>query len=538
MSGQGPELPRRAALYMRLSRDDEGPGESASIASQRDLLRAYAAARGIPVAGEYADDGFSGTHFERPGFQRLLRDIESGKIDCVITKDLSRLGRNSARTAELLEEYFPRHAVRFISVGEGFDSRELSGGMAVAAPFMLLMNELYARDISQKIRAALRSRMERGDFISAFAPYGYRKDPADRHRLLVDEEAAEVVRRIFRLAAAGRRTGDIAGELNAGRIPTPAAYRRRQRREGDGDPGRWSSSMLCKLLRNPVYLGQTAQGKSTKLSFKSRETRANPREEWIVAEGTHEPLVSAELFELARRRAAARRCVPNRGFHNLFAGLARCADCGRSMSTAPTRKAGSAAVLCCGSYKAHGAKVCGNHFIAYEQLCRIVGEELRGQLALPEAERRALLARLERDESARRSAEEGRTSGLLRKQERQLRELDALIRQAFEQHARGELSDPAYASLRTGYERERAETETSLASLRTRDGTAAPGQDLPRLLEAVERAEPLTPELLKTFLERIEVGQGRWERDAEGKRVKRQTLRIFYRFAAPPDGRP
>ena len=533
MDGREANAPFRAALYMRLSRDDEGVGESASISTQRDILRAFARAQGIAVAGEYADDGWSGTVFDRPDFLRMLRDIEAGEINCVLVKDLSRLGRNSARTAELLEEYFPRHGVRCIALGEGYDSLSLSGGMALAAPFMLLMNELYARDISQKIRASLRAKMEKGAFVSAFAPYGYRKDPADRNRLLADEEAAAVVRRIFRLAADGRRPSDIARELNAARIPTPAAYRaqRRAGAAGGAEQRAWSASMLCKLLRNRVYLGHTEHGKSTKLSFKSRETRAVPRKEWIVVKDTHEPLVSPELFEAAARRAAARRRPPGGGFVNLFSGVAVCADCGRNMSAAPARKKSRGGMLCCGSYKAHGARACSNHFLEYDVLHTVVQAELRALLTLTEAERETVLTALAREEDTRRRAEGAGAERLLHTKEKRLRELDTLIPELFEQAARGLLPEDTYRRLMADYEEERAALEASLPALKARCEAPAEAPAYSALLTAAERAEPLTPLFIKRFIARIEVGQGHYEKDAEGKRVKRQRIRIVYRFA-------
>ena len=531
--------PYRAALYMRLSRDDEGVGESASIATQRDMLRAFAAAQGIGVAGEYADDGYSGTRFDRPELQRMLRDIEAGVINCVITKDLSRLGRNSARTAELLEELFPRRGVRFIAICDGFDSLSLSQGMEAATPFMLLMNEYYARDISRKIRASFQAKMRRGDYVSAFAPFGYRKDPANKNRLLPDPEAAGIVRMIFRMAADGSRPHDIAAALNARRIPTPASYRAGLRSGADGD-GRdrvWSSSMLCKLLRNRVYLGQTEHGKTTRLSFKSRETRANPREEWIVVKGTHEALVSPELFEAAQRRSAARRCAPSRGFVNAFSGLAVCADCGRRMTTAPTRKRGSRAVLCCGGYKAHGARACSNHFLDYEQLCRIVSAELRALLTLTEADRQAIALALAREEDARVRAEREGAAARLRKKERRLRELPELIRNAFEQYTRGLLPEAPYLYLTAGYEREREELEAAVSRLRPRLEAVRPAPDvrqaLDELLSGIREADP-PPLLLRTLIDRIEVGQGLCETDAEGRRYKRQTVTIVYRFSDLP----
>ena len=526
---------QRAGLYLRLSRDDEGAGESASIATQREILRRFALREGIPVAAEFVDDGYSGTSFERPGFRLLLAAIERGEIDCVMVKDLSRLGRNSARTAELLEEYFPRRRVRFLSVSDGYDSAALSNGMAAAAPFMLVLHEAYARDISQKIRASFRAKMERGDFIGPRAPYGYRKDPENKNRLLVDEEAAGVVRSIFRMAADGSRPSDIARTLNAQGVPTPAAYRRLRdpgQHGADSGHGLWTASMLCKLLRNEVYRGQTAQGKTAKLSFKSREMLPIPRGDWITVEGTHEPLVPDALFDQVRRRTAARRCAPERGFRNLFSGLAFCADCGRGMTSALSRRKGSAYDLCCGNYKARGAAACTNHFIGYDALCRIVREELQALLCLPEEERQRLLNTLSRDALTRGAAARAQQERQLRDAEGRLRELDALSRRSFELAALGGASAARCAALLADYEAERAGLERSVRQLRdalAAERTAEGGDDLTTLLDELQHGDSLDADLLHRLIERVEVGQGYYEPGPDGKRVRRQTVRIVFR---------
>lgn len=541
MAGPVPGAPQRAALYMRLSKDDEGAGESASIATQRDILRRFAAREGIPIAEEFVDDGYSGTSFERPAFRRMLDAIEAGQIDCVLVKDLSRLGRNSARMTELLEEVFPRYRVCFLSVSDGFDSRALSTGMALAAPFVLVLHEAYARDISQKIRSSLRAKMEKGDFIASFAPYGYRKDPENKNRLLPDEEAAEVVRSIFRMAADGCRPSDIAHTLNARQIPTPAVYRRLHSAQPGSEPEsrrEWTSSMLCKLLRNPVYRGQTAQGKTTKLSFKSRETLSNRREDWITVEGTHEPLVSDALFEQVRRRSAARRCPPVRGFRNLFSGLVFCADCGRAMTTAPTRKKNRVCDLCCGAYKARGTVACSNHFIAYDTLCQIVRAELCSLLRLTDAERAQLFAVHRRDALARAASERAQRERRLREGETRLRELELLIRRAFELSTLGGASAASCAQLLAGYEAERAGLERTVRRLREAPEPESPAEDegaFSTLLDDLQYMDELRADLLHRMVERIEVEQGHYETGPDGKRVKRQLVRILYRLEGGSD---
>ncbi|MBQ9857643.1 MAG: recombinase family protein [Oscillospiraceae bacterium] len=296
----------RAGLYMRLSKDD-GLGESASISTQRGMLRRYAEENGIDVFGEYADDGYSGTGFERPQFKRLIEDIEKGNINTVIVKDLSRLGRNSARTSDMIDEYFPGKRVRFISVTDGYDSENPTGGIAAAMPLMMAVHEMYARDTSGKIRSAFYEKMQEGKYIGSFAPYGYRKNSEDKNKLVINRETAFVVADIFELALTCT-PHVIAAKLNDMGISSPMEYRKTGKVYSNSPY--WSASSVNKILRNPVYMGDMAQGRTTKVSFKSKTVRENPKECWIVAKDTHEPIVSRELFESVqeirkRRKAGA-----------------------------------------------------------------------------------------------------------------------------------------------------------------------------------------------------------------------------------------
>ena len=292
----------RAALYMRLSKEDGG-GESAGIESQRLLLRSFAEARGFFVVGEYIDDGYSGTNYRRPAFERMKEDIECGKINTVITKDASRLGRNYIASGELTEEYFPLHNVRFIAINDGYDSESEENDIL---PFRHVLNEMYARDISRKIRSALYAKISEGQYIGSFAPYGYKKSEENRNRLVIDDEAAEVVREIFRLSSEGVSTRIIAEKLNKRNIPVPLDYRNMKR--GEKGRGRlWTGSGVAKILRNQVYIGHTEQRKSVKKSFRSSEVLPRRRGDWIVVKNTHTPLVSKELFNAVQCRKGGRK---------------------------------------------------------------------------------------------------------------------------------------------------------------------------------------------------------------------------------------
>lgn len=514
----GAVSPLRAALYLRLSRDDAGEGESVSIGGQRALLQAYAGRRGWTVAGEYVDDGFSGTSFQRPGLRRLLADVEAGRVDVVLTKDLSRLGRDYIRTGELAEVYFPSRHVRYIAVNDGFDTQGPDAGLA---PFQHVVNEMYARDASKKIKSALAVRWSQGRYVGSLAPYGYRKDPADKNRLLPDPSAAAVVREIFSLAAEGAGPGEIARRLNGRGTVCPALYRA-GRLPGPDGPW-WSPSTVSKLLRNPTYLGCTAQGRTRKPSFRAPSREAVPRAEWVVVEGTHPALVSREDFMAAGRGGRSGRGA----FHNRLAGLVRCADCGRPMVSSGTRRRDSPAVLVCGAYKRLGPAGCGSHAIHYPVLLDLVGRALRRALALTEEERAWVNAEL-----LRRARSESGT-GEERELERELARLDRLEGELWDSRLRGEVGKERLHALLARYRDRRQAVLERLEDLRHRAAEpSVQAKALSALLERTLAAPEEDQSLLLELVEEITVGQ-RYQDGEEGSRPAIQEVTVRLRLDVP-----
>lgn len=504
-----------AGLYMRLSRDDEGEGESASIGTQREILRSFAREQGIAVYDEYIDDGWSGTNFQRPAFTRMMEDIRAGRLNCVIAKDLSRLGRNSARGADLLDEIFPSRGVRFISVLDGYDSLQRNCGLALAAPLMMSVHELYARETSAKIRASLRAKMERGEYIGSFAPYGYQKAPDNKNRLVPDGQAGPVVREIFRRAAEGESPGEIAAELNRRGIASPLEYRRTGRLCcGAGAEKRWSAGGVARILGDRVYLGETAQGRREKLSYKSSVTLEKSPEDWVVVRETHEPLTDPACFAAARRYSAARRRAARGGFCNAFSSLAFCAQCGRAMTTAPSRKKGVSHKLCCGGYKAGGAARCSNHFIDYELLCQAVlmalGRELEKEAGAAEALEEALKA-----ETGRKPRDNGAAKA-------RLKELARIEARLYEDMALGRLREEEYDQMRADYEAERQRLEGQAAQ-------EGPEEGIREQILCALRPVALDRGLVSALIARIEVEQGEYVQTEAG-REKRQRIHIFWRW--------
>lgn len=522
-----------AALYMRLSKDDDGAAESASIITQRKMLRSYAAEHGYVVFDEYVDDGWSGTNFDRPDFKRMIGDIEAKKVNMVITKDLSRLGRDYITAGQYTEIYFPSKGVRYIAIHDGYDS---DSPYSDIAPFKNVINEMYARDTSKKIRSAFATKMRDGAYIAAFAPYGYQKDPADKNHLVVDRQSGQVVKRIFRMAAEGAPPTEIARSLNERGIPPPAVYRCMTH---DGlevsaysKRQEWTSATIAKMLRNVVYLGHIAQGKTTKVSFKSQLTVRNPREQWIVVENTHEALVDQETFDLARRRTMARTCEKKGTFYNLFSGIAKCADCGRNMSATGTRKKGSPANLTCGGYKLYGAEECSNHFIDYNVLYEIVQASLREQLAISREECTAILENAQKKQAA--SAGRQERSKEISSIKKRLRELEGILAKLYEDNGVGRLSDSRMNKLLSKYEQEAETLEQRMAALQNENAAPEPSfqearEKLDKLLRQITDVTELTPKMLFKLVDHIEIGQGYYERGEHGK-VKHQTVKIFYRF--------
>ena len=523
----------KAALYMRLSKDDDGTSESASIMTQRKMLRSYAADKGFQVFDEYVDDGWSGTNFDRPDFKRMIADIEAKKINLVITKDLSRLGRDYITTGQYTEIYFPSKGVRYIAINDGYDS---DSPYTDIAPFKNVINEMYARDTSKKIRSAFTTKMRDGAYIAAFAPYGYQKDPADKNHLVVDTQSGEIVKQIFRLAANGALPIEIARTLNAQGTPSPAVYRCMTHEELDvnqySQRQEWTSATITKMLRNVVYLGHTAQGKTTRVSFKSHLTVSNPRDEWIVVENTHEALVDAETFDLVRRRSALRTCEKKGAFYNLFSGIAKCADCGKNMSATGTRKKGSPANLTCGGYKLYGADECSNHFIDYNVLYEIVLTSLKEQLCISRGERAAILDNAQKHPLFIVKQQDHRKElGSIKKR---LRELEKIIGKLYEDNAAGRLNNARMNKLLPKYEQEAEALENRMDAIEVEKAAPVPleqtsREKLDKLLCQFTDVTELTPKLLFKLIDHIEIGQGHYEKGAHG-RVKHQTVKIFYRF--------
>lgn len=319
------------ALYIRLSKEDENEGPSESVINQKSLLNEFVQQHRLSIYDTYIDDGWSGTSFDRPDFQRMIEDIEAKKVNMVITKDLSRLGRDYIMTGHYMERYFPEKRVRYISLLDGIDTGVESTANDIT-PFRAIMNDMYAKDISKKIKSVKRDKQRKGQFIGGKPMYGYKMHPTEKNKIVIDEEVAPVVRRIFAMALDGMSCRKIAATLNEEAVPTPATYCGWNMSRKGPYAGLWSSERISEMLQNETYIGNMVQGRTVKVSYKSNKCLRQDRSNWIVVENTHEPLVDKESFQKVRMLVNSRRHTRSRTYDFLLKGLIYCHECGYPMA--------------------------------------------------------------------------------------------------------------------------------------------------------------------------------------------------------------
>lgn len=334
----------RVGEYLRLSKEDFNEKESESIANQRSLIGNFARDNKLDICKTYIDDGYSGTNFDRPGFQQMVKDIESGQINMVITKDLSRLGRDYIQTGHYLERYFPEHQVRYISLLDGIDTG-IDSTVNDITPFKAIMNDMYAKDISRKITSVKRDKQKKGLFIGGKAPYGYQLSKTQKNTIVVDNKAAPVVRRIFELASTGISCRQIAVILNEDGIPTPSAYAGIKTSKKGAYSGLWSSERISFMLKNEVYIGNMVQGRVKKINYKLKKSQKLPPEEWTVVENTHEPIVSKDLFQKVGQLIESRNHTRTRKHDYLLKGIIFCHECGYPLGVVMRTLAGNRPTL-------------------------------------------------------------------------------------------------------------------------------------------------------------------------------------------------
>ena len=517
------------AIYLRLSRDDGGDVESNSIGNQRAILQKYVRDSGFSATTEYVDDGISGTTFERPGFKRMIEDIEDGMVSIVLCKDLSRLGRNNALVAFYTEIFFIEKRVRFIAVNDGIDT--LLGDNEIM-PFKSVINEYYARDISKKIRSAYKIQAQRGNYTGVVPPYGYIKSPDNKYLLIPDPMTSANVQRMFAMACSGLGTSVIARTFREEGILNPRAYCTQvlgvKRHYTYKDETDWAKTTVSQIIRNKAYLGHMVSSKTTTLSFKHKTPIKVPEDEQITVLNTHEPLVDQDTFDMAQKIFTTRRRENQHGFVNIFNGILKCSDCGTGLSiTFPTAKKKYLSYTC-NRYRQR-TKYCTSHYIRYDDVYKLVLESIqeKQQFVKAHADELATYAQRLADRGANIELKQLHTD--LEKSTKRSKELDILIQKLFEQVALGALAQERFETLSATYEAEQKSLKTKIAEMQSKVADRGGDmQNIMRFFDLVKRhndVTELTAEVLHAFIDSVVIHQ------ATGKRLDReQEVVINFRF--------
>lgn len=530
-----------AFAYLRLSREEAQGGESGSITNQRMMVQSYCKQQGITLVREFVDDGWSGGNFDRPGFQEMMRHLEQGKANLVITKDLSRLGRDMREASYYAEQFFPEHGIRYIAIADNFDSDRDN----LMAPFQFAMNEVYLRDGSRKVKDVLKSKREDGQYC-ACPPYGCRKSQENKHRLAPDEMTAPVVQRIFEQAAAGDSSRKIAIDLNADGVIPPLKYRVLYRDDFSEEGAArasdlWNYTTVKRILKNPVYLGHTLLGKSRKASVKSKKKLAVAPEDWAVTENTHPPLVSQALFD----RAARNLGKGSRDYRSysqvrksIFSGIAVCAKCGHSLCSCGTVYKGEREkywYLSCTHQRQDIMDPCQGVRIRYADLVELVRQDLNELLSMSEEETARMV-----EEILHRQANGSDLQAKQRQREAaqaRLGTIDKIVTKLYTDNAEGRLEDDRLARMVADLEREAAGLKELLAEAEAPDPARNLQDSYDRffaLARQYTHIDTLDRETLLTFVERIEVGPKELlpgvEKVTHRSQPYRQSVRIFYKF--------
>ena len=532
---------RITALYERLSRDDDLTGESNSIINQKKYLEAYAAQQGYRNIVHYTDDGWSGGNFDRPDWKRLIADIEAGRVARVITKDMSRIGRDYLQTGFYTEVMFRRHGVHFIAIANNVDSNDQASNEF--APFLNIMNEWYLRDLSRKQKASIRVKGESGKRTTNTAIYGYQKDPDDKHHWIIDEEAASVVKRIFQLTIEGFGPYEIARMLFEERVETPAVY---EARRGSGiwksrtefpNPFNWSGYAVGMILSKPEYMGDTVNFRTHKESYKDKHSVACPREDWLIFRDTHDAIVDRDTWMLAQKLRKTPRRTDTLGVANPLTGLLYCADCGEKMYNHrsrgnPEKGKYPSDFFDCSTYtlsRQKRNKACSGHYITTKALNALILETIRTASTYAVTNQDEFLERVRAASQIRQQDAVKEVRRKLNKDRRRRDELDGIIKKLYESFALGRISEERFDSLLTEYEAEQKalalsvdEAEEHLSSFA--QDTVRAEQFLALAKKYTDFSELTTP-MINEFIDKIVVHA---PEKSDGERV--QQVDIYLNF--------
>ncbi len=539
MKGNGTKI---TALYCRLSQDDGNVGDSMSIQSQKAILEKFAKEMGKIAYSFYVDDGYSGTNFQRPSFQKMIADIEDGKIDTVITKDLSRLGRNYLESGAYIEVFFPQHHVRYIAVNDGVDS-EQSGGLDIT-PFKNILNEFYSRDISKKVKSGKHIRALEGKFMGTTAPFGYQKDPQDKNHLIVDEVTAPTVRLIYSLALEGYGTNRIGKVLYERKIPKPSYYKQElfQNYKVEGDEWfDWKSEMVVRLLRNPVYKCGMYVHTTSKQTFKCKGRGYIRWADREILEDVHEAIVTKEVWQTANdiidRHTKVKPCTS--GYENIFRGLLKCPDCGQALlvhtdGRNPDRDLLERTYYQCSTYRKRGVNFCTAHRINARDIEDAIKADIDRHATKVMKDKGKFINNVLRGMNESSMARSEKTKTEIDKLKKRNAELDQMYIRLYEDYSSGKLSEKKFTMMSAHYEQEQEANEEKLIELekqyQARSAATANAEQFTESLAQCVGMKKLTASVLNTLIEKIEV-----HNPVMVNGVKEQKLTIYYKFVGQID---
>ncbi|MDL2293432.1 recombinase family protein [Ruminococcaceae bacterium OttesenSCG-928-D13] len=523
----------RPAGYTRLSAEDGNAGESGSIQTQKSLIEQYCKDHHLPAPVLYCDDGWSGTSFDRPEFKRMIEDVEKGEIDLIIVKDLSRFGREHVMAGYWIERYFPERDVRFIAINDNIDSA--NGLDNLLLPFTNVINSFYAQEASRKTKAAHRTRAKDGKYLAGHALFGYIKDPDDRHRLVIDPPAAEVVRSIFNMFAEGIGYVRMTKILRERKILNPQAYFNQNNPDyytSDywRQPFDWHATSVRAILKNEAYLGKSVFGKTKSKGVFNKKRSAAPRDEWIIVENTHEAIITQETWDIVQKLMKSRRRESKKGEIQMFAGLVRCATCGSALNASYDGKKQKYKNFSCWVYKNYGKERCTSHAIGWQALTTLVLDDIRRNAQAAEILNDEYLNRLLRRRADKQRAETDKCKRELTAAEKRISQLDTTIAKLFEQSALGKISEERCRSMLETYEAEQQslkERRKELAlAIDHAEETYSNIENFVALIRQHTDVQELNTQILNALIDRIVVHEKVVDEDG----VKSQRVDIYYKF--------
>lgn len=534
------------ALYERLSRDDELIGESNSIKNQKQLLENYAHKNGYSPIRHFTDDGVSGTTFEREGFQAMIAEVEAGNVSAVIVKDMSRFGRDYLKVGFYTEVMFKEKGVRFIAINNGIDSANQQD--SDFTPFLNIMNEWYARDASRKIQAVFKSRMQDGKRVSPSVPYGYLRNPEDKQKLIIDEEPAAVVRRIFQMVIEGKGVTAIADILTAEKVLIPSAYAKihcpeNNHSKGFTNPYLWSATAVSYILEKQEYMGHTVLGKTISVSYKTKKRRKAEPDELMIFKNTHPAIVDEETWHLAQKlRKTVRKPSYDRPPHPLT-GLVYCADCGHKMThrqPSPTKKKKYDAddAYICGSYRQR-TRDCTMHFIKTSVLWELILTAIREVSDYVRQDEQAFIDKVQQTSTVQMAETQREQKRRLAEATERNGELNTLIKKLYEGNATGKIPDKHFERLLAEYDREQTALEAEIEDLQAQiDSFNEDSTKADKFIAVVRRYTDfteLTTPMLNEFIEKVVVHEA-----TGGRTERKQKIDVYFNFVGqvelpPPD---